>query len=94
MNLILKMLIPIVIKYLSKGIVIKSKVKTYDSHKHGSSYGEPVNVVLYWNVFRCDWTSSKEQVFEDYILNKMKPYIKNSIKKLKSYENRSSRYIY
>ena len=72
MNLILR----IFIKYLTRDIVFKSKVKTYDRPKHGSSYGEPIEITLYWNTNRCEWTTIKSQVVEDHILKKLKPYIK------------------
>lgn len=41
---------------------------------------KPEEVTLYWNEAKLEWTSSKQFAMEGYVITKLKPYIKESLK--------------
>ena len=67
------------IKELTKDVVLESKTVNVREPNHGSSCGELVEMTLYWNEYKVEWTS-KESALEGVILNKLRPYIKESVK--------------
>jgi len=67
------------IKELTKDVVLKSKVETFIESNHGSSCGEFIDVIVYWNDYKAEWTS-KESALECIILTKLRPYINESVK--------------
>lgn len=67
------------IKELTKDVVLKTKVEFVREPNHGSSCGKLVEMTLYWNEYKVEWTS-KESALEGVILNKLRPYIKQIIK--------------
>lgn len=59
-------------------IEFKPKTEVFNASNHGSSCGEEVEIVTYWNTFKCSWTS-KETLIEDYIIHKLRPTIKKAL---------------
>jgi len=67
------------IKEFTKDVVLKTKVQTFTAPNHGSSCGEDVELTLYWNEYKIEWTS-KESALEGIILKQLRPYIREAVK--------------
>ena len=68
------------IKELTASGVLKRKVESFRAPNHGSSCGEVEDVTLYWDESKLEWTSSKQFAMEGYVMKKLRPYIKESLK--------------
>ncbi len=64
------------LKELVKSANLQSRVKRFISPNHGSSTGESVNIIQYWDPYKNEWTV-KSVALQGYIFNEVHEILSN-----------------